>query len=305
MLAPAAPHEVVARVNAELCVDNAHGMFVTLFLGVLDPASGALAFCNAGHNPPYLVNRAGGVVPIQGPRGKPLGIRPTFAYQTGELRLAPEERLFLFTDGITEAMDAAGELFGEERLEAALRSHSGAPAEAMVREVVGAVRAFAGTAPQADDIAALALRLARLNWLERRLASRRADLPRVGELVDELAVAHRLPPAALVDLRIALDEVVANIVEHGRAREIRLRLGVHDGLLEAIVEDDGTPFDPRTAPPPDLDRPLAERRVGGLGLHFVRNLIAEVDYSSRPGVNRLVLRQPLTTTTPRENDGSA
>jgi anti-sigma regulatory factor (Ser/Thr protein kinase) len=114
-----------------------------------------------------------------------------------------------------------------------------------------------------------------------------------------------LPPAALVDLRIALDEVVANIVEHGRAREIRLRLGVHDGLLEAIVEDDGTPFDPRTAPPPDLDRPLAERRVGGLGLHFVRNLIAEVDYSSRPGVNRLVLRQPLTTTTPRENDGSA
>jgi sigma-B regulation protein RsbU (phosphoserine phosphatase) len=161
MLAPAAPHEVVARVNAELCVDNAHGMFVTLFLGVLDPASGGLAFCNAGHNPPYLVNRAGGVVPIQGPRGKPLGIRPTFPYQTGEFRLAPGERLFLFTDGITEAMDAAGELFGEERLEAALRSHSDAPAEAMVREVVGAVRAFAGTAPQADDIAALALRLAR------------------------------------------------------------------------------------------------------------------------------------------------
>jgi sigma-B regulation protein RsbU (phosphoserine phosphatase) len=90
-----------------------------------------------------------------------LGIRPTFAYETGEQRLAPEACLFLFTDGITEAMDATGELFGEERLEAALRSLAGEPAGAMVREVIGAVRAFAGSAPQADDIAAMALRLAR------------------------------------------------------------------------------------------------------------------------------------------------
>jgi serine/threonine-protein kinase RsbW len=144
-----------------------------------------------------------------------------------------------------------------------------------------------------------------VTWLERTLTSRRADLVRVGELVDELAETHRLAPAALVDLRVALDEVIANIVEHGGAKEIRVRLGLHDGLLEAIIEDDGTPFDPRTAPPPDLGGPLAERRIGGLGLHFVRNLIDEVDYSSAAGVNRLVLRQRLTTTTPRESDGSA
>jgi sigma-B regulation protein RsbU (phosphoserine phosphatase) len=160
-LAPAAPHEIVARVNAELCVDNQHGMFVTLFFGVLDPASATLAFCTAGHNPPYVVSRAEGVAALRGPRGIPLGIRPTFAYQTRELRLAPDARLFLFTDGITEAMDATGELFGEERLEAALRPLAGEPAGAMVREVVRAVRAFAGAAPQADDIAAMALRLAR------------------------------------------------------------------------------------------------------------------------------------------------
>jgi sigma-B regulation protein RsbU (phosphoserine phosphatase) len=136
-------------------------MFVTLFFGVLDPASGTLAFCNAGHNPPYVVSRDGGVVPVGRPRGIPLGIRPAFAHATGELRLAPDASVFLFTDGITEAMDAAGELFGEGRLEAALRSLAGESAGTMVREVVGAVRAFAGAAPQADDIAALALRLVR------------------------------------------------------------------------------------------------------------------------------------------------
>jgi sigma-B regulation protein RsbU (phosphoserine phosphatase) len=136
-------------------------MFVTLFFGVLDPVSGTLAYCNAGHNAPYVVSRASSAVPVRGPRGKPLGIRPTFSYETGELRLAPDACLFVFTDGITEAMDATGELFTEERLETALRSLAGEPAGAMVREVIGAVRAFAGSAPQADDIAAMALRLAR------------------------------------------------------------------------------------------------------------------------------------------------
>jgi sigma-B regulation protein RsbU (phosphoserine phosphatase) len=160
-LAPAAPDEIVARVNVELCLDNRYGMFVTLFFGVLDPVSGTLAYCNAGHNAPYVVSRASGAVPVRGPRGKPLGIRPTFSYETGELRLAPDACLFVFTDGITEAMDATGELFTEERLETALRSLAGEPAGAMVREVIGAVRAFAGSAPQADDIAAMALRLAR------------------------------------------------------------------------------------------------------------------------------------------------
>jgi sigma-B regulation protein RsbU (phosphoserine phosphatase) len=107
---------------------------------------------------PYIVSGANGVVALDGPRSKPLGIRPTFVYETGTRKLDPGDCLFLFTDGITEAMDPAGEWFSEERLEETLRSLAGEPASTVVGKVIARVREFAATAPQADDIAAMAIR---------------------------------------------------------------------------------------------------------------------------------------------------
>ena len=156
--APPGPSEILARVNAELCRDNAQSMFVTVFLGILDPASGALAFGNAGHTAPYVLSPSGGVTALDAARGKPLGIRPTLTWETGTCKLAPGEGLFLFTDGITEAMDPAGALFSEERLEAALAPLIGSAPRAVIAGVLDEVRRFAAGAPQSDDIAALALR---------------------------------------------------------------------------------------------------------------------------------------------------
>jgi serine phosphatase RsbU (regulator of sigma subunit) len=155
---PLEPDRIIKKVNEELCLDNRHGMFVTVFFGILDPATALVSFCNAGHNPPYIVSGANGVTALDGPRSKPLGIRPTFAYETGTRKLDPGDCVFLFTDGITEAMDAAGEWFSEERLQETLRSLAGEPASAVVGKVIARVREFAATAPQADDIAAMAIR---------------------------------------------------------------------------------------------------------------------------------------------------
>jgi sigma-B regulation protein RsbU (phosphoserine phosphatase) len=129
-----------------------------VFLGILDPVSGALAFGNAGHTAPYVLSPSGGVTALGAARGKPLGIRPTLTWETGTCKLRPGEGLFLFTDGITEAMDPAGALFSEERLEAALAPLTGSAPRAVVDGVLDEVRRFAAGAPQSDDIAALALR---------------------------------------------------------------------------------------------------------------------------------------------------
>jgi len=155
----APPHQIMARVNEELCQDNVQGMFVTVFFGMLDAASGELRFCNAGHNVPYVLGPTGAVAPVHGTRAKPLGIRPTLGYASDTAKLEPGDCLFLFTDGITESMDGSGAFFSEERLEATLRSLAGRSPRAIIEDVLANVRAFAGTAPQSDDIAALALRL--------------------------------------------------------------------------------------------------------------------------------------------------
>ena len=114
------PAEIVGMVNRELCQDNAGMMFVTLFFGMLDPKTGELRFCNAGHNPPYRLDGKA-VEAVTLGKGRPLGLRTTSNYETGGLTLAAGETLYLYTDGVTEAHNRTGELFAEQRLEAVLR----------------------------------------------------------------------------------------------------------------------------------------------------------------------------------------
>lgn len=152
------PAEIIAAVNRELCQDNTGMMFVTLFFGILDPATGEIGFVNAGHNPPYHLstNKA---VPVEGCRGRTLGILSDSAYETGNLSLAPGEALFLYTDGVTEAFNKKDEMFSDKRLETVLRDVGSGRPEAIITAVSGAVRAFADGAEQSDDITAAVIRL--------------------------------------------------------------------------------------------------------------------------------------------------
>jgi serine phosphatase RsbU (regulator of sigma subunit)/HAMP domain-containing protein len=153
-----APDEVLRRVNADLCADNENHMFVTLFLGVLNVRTGELAYCNCGHNLPYRLSADGRVVQLEKSRTLALGFMPDFPYETRRLSLGPGEGVVLYTDGVTEAMDASFNEFNEERLERSLARIAGGDAEAIDRWVVKDVRAFVGDAPQSDDIAMLTLR---------------------------------------------------------------------------------------------------------------------------------------------------
>jgi anti-sigma regulatory factor (Ser/Thr protein kinase) len=118
---------------------------------------------------------------------------------------------------------------------------------------------------------------------ELRLVNDLDAMARIPDWVEGFGAAHGLRPAVINDLNVALDEVVSNAIVHGYAAgapgEIVVRLRCRRSAVTAEVEDDGRPFDPLQAPPPDLTAPLAERPVGGLGLHFVRNLMDKVSYA--------------------------
>ncbi len=154
----APPGECLRQVNRLLLRDAPSSLFVTLFYASLDPRTGELLYSNAGHNPPYLL-RGGGAEPLPG-RDLIVGILEQATYATGTVQLSPGDRLLLYTDGVTEAMDLAGEQFGVERLIEALL---GAPQDGpgpLVSAVVEAVHRFIGDAPPSDDLTALALRYA-------------------------------------------------------------------------------------------------------------------------------------------------
>jgi phosphoserine phosphatase RsbU/P len=145
-------------VNDYICREHADStMFITLFYGVLDPASGQLAYVNAGHNPPLLI-RAGDDAIVETEGGAlPLGVMSSQQYEVLRATVSPGERLVAFSDGITEAMDPAGELFGYDRLYAALRSHAARSSGDLVDALIAEVDRFANGAPQSDDLTLLVL----------------------------------------------------------------------------------------------------------------------------------------------------
>jgi sigma-B regulation protein RsbU (phosphoserine phosphatase) len=136
-----APKELCHRVNQILCGRIAEDRFITFFYCVADSEDGSLTFANAGHFPPVLV-RAGGEVERLTTGGAVLGIFDDGAYEQGHVRLGRGDRLVLFTDGITEARNAEGEEFGEERLIAFAAEHRACSAPALQARLVDAVATF-------------------------------------------------------------------------------------------------------------------------------------------------------------------
>ncbi|MCX6373326.1 MAG: SpoIIE family protein phosphatase [Actinobacteria bacterium] len=156
------PDEVLARVNAPLCRDNDAAMFVTLFFAVCDVRTGEMTYSSGGHPPPYIVRADGAVEPLPRTAGAGLGVSSRIAFGTGTAKLECGDGLLLYTDGVTEAMDAAGGMFGEERLVAALGGVAAQDGAAhMMAAVRAAVDGFTAGAEQYDDITMLGFRRTR------------------------------------------------------------------------------------------------------------------------------------------------
>ncbi len=135
-------------------------MFVTLFYGVLQPLSGHLSYANAGHNPPLILDQSGQIVREMPATTLPLGIMPNQDFDADRAVLSPGDTFVGFTDGITEAMNEAGDMFGDYRLIAVLREHIGLNAKDLLETVIHAVDSFVGAAAQTDDMTMLIMQRA-------------------------------------------------------------------------------------------------------------------------------------------------
>lgn len=146
----------VTAVNDLLCATNGETLFVTLFCGVLELSSGTLTYCNSGHTD-CIILRAGGSVEPLSATGMALAILEGAKVGAATTRLAPGDRLFLFSDGLTDAIDAGEHAFGQQQLEQAAAAALPLATQAFVRSVLEAACAHAGDTPQFDDMTVLAV----------------------------------------------------------------------------------------------------------------------------------------------------
>ena len=151
------PAEVFTHTNAQLCEGNDAGLFVTAWMAVLEISTGKLIYVNAGHNPPLLQRAGGSYEWLKSRPGFVLAGMEGMRYRENEMELNPGDRLFLYTDGVTEATDANKELYGDDRLQAALDRQGNVPVRQLLTGIKESIDAFVGDAEQFDDITMLGL----------------------------------------------------------------------------------------------------------------------------------------------------
>jgi len=150
------PLEILTKVNAQLAKENQASLFVTMILGIVDTKTGRMVYGQGGHNPPIRVPLKG-KPSYEPPGGMPLGVFDDAKFGERELVLEKGETLLVYTDGVTEAMNLAKDLFGEDRLERAVEGGAVLSAEKLTERVVEKVEEFVGEAERSDDITMLAI----------------------------------------------------------------------------------------------------------------------------------------------------
>ncbi len=151
------PAEILTKANQAICSNNQEEMFVTAWVGILELSTGRLTAANAGHEYPVLMQPGGGFAICKDKHGRVIGAMGCAKYEQYELRLEPGAKLFLYTDGVPEATDAGNNLFGIERMLAALNEDKDAAPEQMLKSVRRAVDTFVKDAEQFDDLTMLCL----------------------------------------------------------------------------------------------------------------------------------------------------
>ncbi len=292
------PGEVLERVNEHLCPDMPEKMFVTCLYGVLDPGSGHFRFANAGHDLPY-VKTAEGSVELRA-RGMPLGLMPGMPYEEKEMVLAPGDSLLLHSDGVVEAHDPHGAMFGFPRLKEAVAQYPGGGE--LIDRVLADLHAHTGPdAEQEDDITMVTLQrstgaahvangavpselLAEFE-VPSQEGNERLAIERVSAAVASLGLAE----ARLKRLQTAVGEATMNAMEHGSGysadKPVTISVLADEAAVRVRITDlggaGGRGSHSGDAEVPDLEAKLAGlQRPRGWGLFLIEKMVDETRETS-------------------------
>ena len=282
---------IVTTMNRSLSEETTSGYFVTMFVGILDLTNGHLDYCNAGSEAPLVIGRSPMALPIK--PNLPVGALDDWNYEGQQTQLQPEDMLFLYTDGLSEARNEKGEQFGRQHVCRLANEHSDATPEQLVRLMEEEVHRHAGDAAQSDDITLLTIRWKPLT----PHLSIEASMDEIGSLrpyIERVCQQAGLDGKATKRLRLGAEEAVANVINHGHATAVTLSAQRTDTQLLLTIDDDGLPFDPTKGTDTDLTIPADQRPPGGMGLILLHEMTDGLKYQRTDGHNVLTLIKQIS-----------
>ena len=295
------PAEVIKTINDQICANNREEMFVTVWFGVLDLRDGTLRAVNAGHEYPILKKPGGDFELVKDIHGFVVGGFASSKYREYELKLDPGAKLFLYTDGVTEASNVDSVLFGTGRTLEVLNKNKDAGPETVVQSVNNAISEFCGSAPQFDDITLMCLEYfgkGNTEMKEITVEAKIENIPEVTDFVNGELEKLECSLKAQMQIDVAIDELLGNIARYayggsGGNATVQIRAKEEPKAVELTFIDGGTPYDPLKKDDPDISLGADEREVGGLGIFLVKKTMDDMKYEYKDGQNRLTVTKLL------------
>jgi len=272
----------VNLANRMICTDNEYGMFLTLWLGIIDTRTGVGKYVNAGHPFPIIRHADGSIEELENEPDLFIGNFPDVNPVIHSFRMKKGDSLFIYTDGLTDSVNTSGESFGLDRVLDCVRAG---------REVIDEARTFSSGAVQFDDITML--RLDCMNTEEPRNVTKTvpATLTGTGELNDFIMAelsASGCPDETRRNAGVAVDEICNNISQYAYENGGNIEFSANIGLnfVEMTFTDHGGEFNPLTYES-DLNDDVL--RIGGYGISFVKSLSDDLSYRYENGTNNLTV----------------
>lgn len=272
--------DLFSQINNELYEGNENCMFVSAFMAVINIFSGEVEYINAGHTHP-LFDDGTGYRFLSPETNTVLGIRKNFRFKAQTLKMKRNDRIFLYTDGVTEAENEKLKFFGEKGLLKAL-SKKFVSADQTLKNVLSSIQKFAGNAPQSDDITMLELCFYGINGDSLITTAVNENLAQVIEFLTQDMTRSGIHPAAQFRLITAAEEIFANIASYAYPNTSNGRVDIITNTINdtysAAFIDGGQKYNPLKHKNPVITEDFKHRKIGGLGIYIAKKFADEIEY---------------------------
>jgi len=308
------PVAVVNSLNATISENNDSNMFVTIFTGALDLNTGMLKYCNAGHNPPIIVAQNGACKWLKIIPNLPIGVMKEFVFKEQCLTLSDMSSLIFYTDGVTEAENAEKKLYGAERLLEKIRKTSKLKPQERVENLLSDINDYIDGCEPSDDTTLMVLEYycKEYNPSKIIISNKIEELHKITHFIEQLGKQNNLPSELTMNLSLAIEEAVANIILYGfeekktsstlssqnknaKSGEIEISFNIENNMLVFTIIDEGKKFDITLMENPDTALLAEERPVGGLGIFIIKQIMNEIEYRRENGKNILTMSKKILT----------
>lgn len=299
------PDKILQKVNKEVALENDSCMFVTVFCAILNTVTGEIDYANAGHNAPLVIRRERQVEFLKKTGNPAVGAREDVIYKREKLILQAGDTICMYTDGVTEAFNKQEELFSEEKLKKEVSIHQQDSAEQLVKAMLKKVKDFSQGVPQSDDITIVALKYLRSSKAVFEITEKKtlvlkndiSELRKLAETIADFGRKNNFSRKVIGDINLALEELISNTISYGysdaKEHRITINFDLRQAELTLEIIDDARAFNPLEIPEPNIDQPLEERKVGGLGIYLVRKLMDKLEYSRQEEKNILIIKKKI------------